>query len=187
MAEFLMPSLGADMDSGTLVEWSVAPGDRVHRGDLVAAVETEKSVIDVECFEDGVVERLLVPVGTTVPVGTPLRIVGLVCIVGGMVSAFGTMLWFGLRRALGLRVDALVQAGPYQLTRNPQIVSGALMVIGTVVLWPSWYALGWAVLYGFVAHMMVLSEEEHLREVHGDKYVRYCTDVPRYLRLRQRS
>lgn len=70
-----MPSLGADMDSGTLVEWSVAPGDRVHRGDLVAAVETEKSVIDVECFEDGVVERLLVPVGTTVPVGTPLAVI----------------------------------------------------------------------------------------------------------------
>ncbi|MDD7922234.1 dihydrolipoamide acetyltransferase family protein [Actinomycetospora chibensis] len=70
-----MPSLGADMESGTLVEWTVSPGDRVHRGDLVAAVETEKSVIDVECFEDGVVERLLVPVGTTVPVGAPLALI----------------------------------------------------------------------------------------------------------------
>ncbi|GAA4790899.1 pyruvate dehydrogenase complex dihydrolipoamide acetyltransferase [Actinomycetospora chlora] len=71
-----MPSLGADMDEGTVVEWSVAPGDEVHRGDLIAAVETEKSVIDVECFEDGVVEALLVPVGAKVAVGTPLAVIG---------------------------------------------------------------------------------------------------------------
>lgn len=70
-----MPSLGADMDTGTVVEWAVAPGDHVHRGDLVAAVETEKSVIDVECFEDGVVERLLVPVGTKIAVGAPLALI----------------------------------------------------------------------------------------------------------------
>lgn len=71
-----MPSLGADMATGTLLEWMVAPGDRVHRGDLVAAVETEKSTIDVECFTDGVVERLLVEPGTTVAVGTPLAVIG---------------------------------------------------------------------------------------------------------------
>src|SRR5689334_5356342 len=71
-----MPALGADMDAGTVVEWLVAPGDPVHRGDVVAVVDTEKSMIDVECFDTGVVQQLLVPVGQKVPVGTPLALIG---------------------------------------------------------------------------------------------------------------
>jgi len=67
-----MPSLGADMDEGTLVSWLVAVGDRVTRGDIVAVVQTEKSDIEVEVFETGQVAELLVEPGTTVEVGTPL-------------------------------------------------------------------------------------------------------------------
>jgi pyruvate dehydrogenase E2 component (dihydrolipoamide acetyltransferase) len=72
-----MPSLGADMDSGTIVEWRVHPGDTVHRGDIIAVVDTDKADIDVEVFDDGVVEELLVDPGVEVAVGTPLaRITG---------------------------------------------------------------------------------------------------------------
>ena len=67
-----MPSLGADMDAGTLVEWLVKPGDRVKRGDIVAVVETQKGAIEIEVFEAGRIEQLLVGVETKVPVGTPL-------------------------------------------------------------------------------------------------------------------
>ncbi|MEU5976261.1 2-oxo acid dehydrogenase subunit E2 [Streptomyces sp. NPDC047315] len=76
MAEFTMPSLGADMDEGTLVEWLVGPGDQVHKGDPVAVVETAKSTIEVECFETGTVAETLVEPGATVPVGTPLAVIG---------------------------------------------------------------------------------------------------------------
>ncbi|MEV0304312.1 2-oxo acid dehydrogenase subunit E2 [Streptomyces prasinus] len=76
MAEFTMPSLGADMDEGTLLEWLVGPGDLVHKGDPVAVVETAKSTIEVECFETGTMAELLVEPGTTVPVGTPLALIG---------------------------------------------------------------------------------------------------------------
>jgi pyruvate dehydrogenase E2 component (dihydrolipoamide acetyltransferase) len=72
MGEFRMPSLGADMASGTLVEWHVHPGDAVRRGDIVATVDTDKAAIEVEVWESGVVEELLVPEGTRVPVGAPL-------------------------------------------------------------------------------------------------------------------
>jgi len=65
-----MPSLGADMDSGVLLEWRVKPGDHVQRGDIVAVVDTKKAEIEIEVFEDGVVGELLVPVGELVPVGT---------------------------------------------------------------------------------------------------------------------
>jgi len=75
MGEFRMPSLGADMEAGTLVEWLKRPGDRVKRGDVVAVVETQKGAIEVDIFEDGVIERWLVEPGTTVPVGTPLALI----------------------------------------------------------------------------------------------------------------
>ncbi len=69
---FLMPSLGADMEAGTLVKWRRGPGDTVKRGDIIAEVDTDKGVIDIECFESGVVERLVVEAGAKVPVGTVL-------------------------------------------------------------------------------------------------------------------
>jgi pyruvate dehydrogenase E2 component (dihydrolipoamide acetyltransferase) len=72
MGTFAMPSLGADMDRGRLIEWLVRPGDTVHRGDLVAVVDTAKAQIEVETFDEGVVGELLVEPGTEVPVGTPL-------------------------------------------------------------------------------------------------------------------
>ena len=72
MGDFRMPSLGADMEHGKMVEWLIKPGDFVHRGDVVAVVDTDKTVMDVESFEEGVVAELLVDVGTTVPIGTPL-------------------------------------------------------------------------------------------------------------------
>jgi pyruvate dehydrogenase E2 component (dihydrolipoamide acetyltransferase) len=72
MADFLMPSLGADMEYGTILEWLVKPGDNVKRGDLVAVVDTEKATIEVEIFQSGVVESIVVPVGDKVPVGTLL-------------------------------------------------------------------------------------------------------------------
>jgi pyruvate dehydrogenase E2 component (dihydrolipoamide acetyltransferase) len=75
MGEFRMPSLGADMDRGTVVEWRVQPGDTVHRGDIVAVVDTDKADVEVEVFEDGTVEALLVPEGTEVEVGTPLAVI----------------------------------------------------------------------------------------------------------------
>lgn len=70
----LLPSLGADMDVGTVVEWCVAVGDQVQRGDIVAIVSTEKSDIDVESWDTGVVAELVAPIGEEIEVGHPLLI-----------------------------------------------------------------------------------------------------------------
>jgi pyruvate dehydrogenase E2 component (dihydrolipoamide acetyltransferase) len=67
-----MPSLGADMEAGTLVEWVRHPGDTVRRGDIVAVVDTQKGAIEIEVFEDGVLERIAVQPGEKVLVGTLL-------------------------------------------------------------------------------------------------------------------
>jgi len=72
--EFRMPSLGADMEAGTLMEWLVKPGDIVKRGDVVAVVDTQKGAIEVEIYQAGRIEQLLVGLDTKVPVGTPLAL-----------------------------------------------------------------------------------------------------------------
>jgi pyruvate dehydrogenase E2 component (dihydrolipoamide acetyltransferase) len=69
MAEFVMPSLGADMESATMIEWAVKPGDSVQRGDVVASVETAKGIIDIEIFDAGVIGQLLAEPGEEVAVG----------------------------------------------------------------------------------------------------------------------
>jgi len=72
MIEFKLPSLGADMDEGTLLEWTVRPGERVARGQVIAVVDTAKAAVDVECWQEGEVFELLVEPGAKVPVGTPI-------------------------------------------------------------------------------------------------------------------
>lgn len=88
MADFTMPSLGADMEEGTVTEWLVKPGDEVHRGDIVAVVDTEKSSIEVEIFETGTIEEIVAPEGVKVPVGAVLaRVRPAVVAVGQPVGA----------------------------------------------------------------------------------------------------
>lgn len=70
MIEFRLPSLGADMDQGTLLEWRVRPGDVVKKGDVIALIDTTKAAIDVECWHPGTVLDLEISPGQTVAVGT---------------------------------------------------------------------------------------------------------------------
>ena len=70
MIEFKLPSLGADMEQGKLVEWKVKPGDPVKRGQVVAVVDTSKAAVEVEIWQDGTLFEQLVPIGEAVPVGT---------------------------------------------------------------------------------------------------------------------
>lgn len=76
MTDFVMPSLGADMETGKVVQWLVQPGARVRPGDVVAVVETHKGAIDVEIFLDGVIDQLA-PLNVPLPVGAVLaRVLG---------------------------------------------------------------------------------------------------------------
>jgi pyruvate dehydrogenase E2 component (dihydrolipoamide acetyltransferase) len=75
MIEFQMPSLGADMEAGTLVEWRKKPGESVKRGDIIAEVETQKGLIEIEVFDEGVIVELLIKEGTKVPVGTIMALI----------------------------------------------------------------------------------------------------------------
>jgi pyruvate dehydrogenase E2 component (dihydrolipoamide acetyltransferase) len=75
MIEFQMPSLGTDMEAGTLVEWRKKPGETVKRGDIIAEVETQKGLIEIEVFDEGVISELLIKEGAKVPVGTIMALI----------------------------------------------------------------------------------------------------------------
>ena len=75
MIEFKMPSLGADMEEGLLVEWRKKVGDQVKRGEIIAEVETQKGVMEVECFDEGIITQILVEPGQRVPVNTVLALI----------------------------------------------------------------------------------------------------------------
>jgi len=75
MGVFALPSLGSDMETGTLVEWLVSVGDTVQRGDVVAVIETQKGAIEIECFQEGTLHALLAEPGEELPVGAPLAMI----------------------------------------------------------------------------------------------------------------
>lgn len=99
----------------------------------------------------------------------------------GMVVTLWSMIGLGLRKVMGQQTGILYRSGFYRYSRNPQIVAYGLVVVGVALLWPSVYGVGWILVYGAVAHMMVRTEEEHLERVFGSEYERYCEKVPRYL------
>jgi pyruvate dehydrogenase E2 component (dihydrolipoamide acetyltransferase) len=77
MAETLqMPKLGFDMAEGTLVSWVKQEGQEVHKGDVVAEIETDKATIEIESTLDGTLLKLLASEGDVVPVGADIAWVG---------------------------------------------------------------------------------------------------------------
>jgi pyruvate dehydrogenase E2 component (dihydrolipoamide acetyltransferase) len=70
-----MPSLGADMEDGTFIEWHVVPGQNVARGQVICVVETQKGAVDVEIWESGVLAKLIATPGQKIPVGQVMALV----------------------------------------------------------------------------------------------------------------
>lgn len=114
-----------------------------------------------------------------------LRTFAWLCITIGLSVMFILIFRFGWLRAMGQKVDTLIQSGPYRITRNPQTVACGIAVIGYALVWPSWHTFGWVILFSAIIHMMILTEEEHLRDIFGDEYVQYCARVPRYIGVRK--
>jgi pyruvate dehydrogenase E2 component (dihydrolipoamide acetyltransferase) len=68
-AEVTMPHLGYDMGEGKLHLWLKNVGDRVERGDPLAEIETDKTIIEMEALASGTLVEIVVPAGDDVPVG----------------------------------------------------------------------------------------------------------------------
>src|ERR1700737_4265942 len=74
--DILMPQMGYDMTQGTVVRWVKKVGDRVHRGDIVEEIETDKATGESEPCEPEPLLRTPASPGDTIPVGEPIATVG---------------------------------------------------------------------------------------------------------------
>src|SRR6185369_13739252 len=74
--DVLMPKLSDTMEEGKILKWLKQPGDRVKSGDLLAEVETDKANMEIESFDEGVVQELRVQEGDSAPVGAVIAVLG---------------------------------------------------------------------------------------------------------------
>lgn len=109
------------------------------------------------------------------------EIVGIGLFAVGLILTILSMGYLGFKKVFGMNTDGLQSTGIYSYSRNPQMVFYTVVILSVAVLWLSWYAVVWFILYLIIGHFMVTTEEEHLTEVYGDSYKQYCKEVPRYL------
>ena len=76
MPDVIMPRLSDTMEEGTLARWLKNPGDSVHRGDVLAEIETDKATMELEAYDDGVLEQVLLGAGETAPIGQVIAVLG---------------------------------------------------------------------------------------------------------------
>ncbi|MBG0739538.1 2-oxo acid dehydrogenase subunit E2 [Paeniglutamicibacter antarcticus] len=76
MPEVVMPRLSDTMEEGILSRWLKKEGDAVRQGDVIGEIDTDKATMELESFDDGILEKLLVQEGTTVAIGQPLAVIG---------------------------------------------------------------------------------------------------------------
>lgn len=74
--EVTMPAMGADMTEGTVVKWLKSEGDDVARGDKLAEIETDKTVVEMEAYNAGILRKIVLGDGTKAPVGSLLAYIG---------------------------------------------------------------------------------------------------------------
>ena len=71
-----MPSMGADMTEGTIVKWLKNEGDKVSKGDKLAEIETDKTVVEMESYNEGILKKILAKEGTKIGVGKTIAYIG---------------------------------------------------------------------------------------------------------------
>ncbi len=76
MFEVQMPQAGQSMEEGTIVRWLKNEGDKVQAKDILFEVETDKAVVEVEAGHDGILRKIVVPVGQMVPIRTLVGLIG---------------------------------------------------------------------------------------------------------------
>ena len=74
--EITMPSMGADMTEGTIVKWLKNEGDKVSKGDKLAEIETDKTVVEMEAYDEGFLRKITSIEGSVVQVGKIIGYIG---------------------------------------------------------------------------------------------------------------
>ncbi|KIE58343.1 pyruvate dehydrogenase [Methylacidiphilum kamchatkense Kam1] len=75
MKEITMPLLSPSMSEGQIVRWLKKEGDPIQEGEVIAEIETDKAIMDLEAFESGVLKKILLPEGGRAPVNAPIALI----------------------------------------------------------------------------------------------------------------
>lgn len=153
--------------------------DYLQRGQL----QVHTSILQVIIFFTyGGFPIIYLPSDWPVTYVTPIyRLIGLIILTTGMAIILIGIYRLGILRSFGVQIGVLKESSYYRVSRNPQVLGCVLYVFGFIILWPSWYALGWGGSLQVILHVMVLTEEEHLHNAFGQEYENYCQNVPRYI------
>jgi len=116
------------------------------------------------------------------PENKVLKVTSLILIFTGLALLSVAMLQLGYRSTLGTKAEKLENKGLYRYTRNPQVIAYGIFLTGWAMCAGSSLAIAWLILYAVVAHLMVITEEEHLLRTFGEPYASYCQKVPRYFK-----
>ncbi|WP_211296101.1 dihydrolipoamide acetyltransferase family protein [Mycobacterium aquaticum] len=76
MPEITMPRLSDTMEDGVIIAWHKKIGDRVERGEVLAEIETDKAIMELEAYDAGILEHMLAGEGDRVPIGVPIAVIG---------------------------------------------------------------------------------------------------------------
>ena len=110
-----------------------------------------------------------------------LNVIGFGLMGIGLLGTLLAMSRLGFGVAVGQEAGSVQRTGFYAVTRNPQIILYTILILGYSLLWTNWLTLLWVLIFLFVAHMMVITEEEYLEKTYKEEYTAYCREVPRYL------
>lgn len=69
---YTLPRLGETMEEGAVAKWLKQPGETFKRGEIIAEIESDKTLVELPALRDGVLEEILAPEGATIAVGAPL-------------------------------------------------------------------------------------------------------------------
>ena len=119
----------------------------------------------------------------SLPDSLALKIISLLLFCFGLVILI--IAWFGLGSgtSFGLDKKGLNTDGIYKYSRNPQLIGYGAVLFSFVVIFLSWYSVGWLFQYLVISYFMVQTEEEFLNLRYGEKYKKYCGAVPRIIKL----
>jgi protein-S-isoprenylcysteine O-methyltransferase Ste14 len=104
--------------------------------------------------------------------------IGLIAILKG---TYLRMAARGYKKEFSKKGQALVMCGLYSLTRNPMYLGTYLIGAGFVlIVWPWWFLIVFTVLFFVRFNQQIVKEEAHLKKLFGEKYEKYCRQVPRF-------
>jgi len=99
----------------------------------------------------------------------------------GLLATLAIMAHLGFSTTMGQQPKGVRQTGPYRWTRNPQLLTYGVLLLGFGIMYPSIQIAAWILLFAAIGYLMVLTEEEHLSNLFGENYNDYCNKVPRFI------